>query len=354
MSERNSAAPEKIKRPGLINQLLPYLITAAIFIWLYKMIDFRKMLTILAGADLIWFVPPMVLMTVVFALADSFTFGNAYSWFNAKLTNFEKIECRTAPYVVQVFFSPLAEVLFVLYLWRRKKVPPSQAISSTIWTVVNDFASVATALTIAVIFNLRTNLVPEIGIAWLAVLIFFWAGYFGNLIFWHSPLNPAMSAWIERSREAGKDEQGGKRLVLRAAGEAVQLLRTFSLARWRHYLWVYGVRIVLLVVGLGSNYAALKAVGVEVSPALAVIAIPIIFYGHFLPINVAGYGGPQALAILFFFNIGHRGTMEQVAAYSFLWSTGFTVGRFLFGMIFIRGFMKNTFPEGFANWRKSA
>jgi len=343
---------EQVKKPSFFNQILPYLITAGIFIYLYFSLDFKKMFEILKSANLALFIPAMIGFVIIFGLVDSFTFGQAYSWFNAKLSNYEKIECRVAPYVVQVILAPLAEVLFVLYLLRKKGIKPSHALSSSIWTIINDFASVATALSLAVIYNLKTNLVPEIGISWLMVLIIFWIGYFGNIIFWHSPLNPRLADWIARGEKAGKDQTGWKRLLSRIAGEAVQLLRTFSLAKWYHYLWLYLVRIGVLIGGLISNVLALKAVGIEAPVPLLLIAVPIIFYGHFLPINVGGYGGPQMLAVFFFSIIGNCGSKEEVAAYSFLWSTGFLVGRFLLGMVFLRGFWKNTFPQGFkSSWK---
>lgn len=349
----NQESSQQIKKPGVLNQLVPYIITAGIFVYLFYAIDFRKMFQILLTADLALFIPTILAFSLIFGLVDSFTFGQAYSWFNAPLTNFEKIECRTAPYVVQVIFSPIAEVLFVLYMW-RKKVSPAHAISSTIWTVTNDIASISTALTIAIIYNLKTGLVPAIGFPWLVVMLIWWTLYFGNLLFWHSPLNPKMSAWIERSHQAGRDQQGWRKIVLRTAGELIQLLRTFSLAKWYHYLWVYGIRIILLFAGLASNFATLKALGLKVPIPLAVIAIPLIFYAHFLPINVAGYGGPQALAFFFFSVVGHCGSKEEFAAYSFLWSTGFLVGRSLFSAVLLRGFIKRVFPAGFRNWRKGA
>ena len=344
---------ETIKKPGIINQLIPWVITIATLAWLYFFIDFRKMFSIMATADLKLFIPFMIGFTLLFGTVDTFTFGQAYSWFSAKLTTYEKFELRVAPYVIQVVFAPLAEVFFPIWLWRKKGVSPTHAVSSTFWTVLNDLAAVATALTIAVIYNLRTKLVPQINIYWLVAMIIFWVVYLANLAFWHSPLQPKMAAWIERSHKTDAEQQGGQSFLVKAAAGATQLLRTFSIARWHHYLIVYGARVLCLIGGLVCNYATLRALDITVPLPLAVIAIPIIFYGHFLPINVGGYGGPQALSILFFYEIGHCGSKEQIAAYSFLWSTGFLVGRFLFGMVFIRGFWRNAFPEGFRSWRKS-
>jgi hypothetical protein len=285
---------------------------------------------------------------------DTFTFGQAYSWFSVKLTTREKMECRIAPYVVQPIFAPLAEVSFPLYLWRKKGVAPTHSVSSAFWTFVSDVAAQVTVLTVGVIYNLKTGLVAQINDWWLAAVLVFWVVYFGNLIFWHSPLQPRIAAWVERSHKTGANQQGAQGVLLKVAGGATQLLRTFSIARWYHYLYVYSIRLSVVIGGLLCNYAALKALDINVPLSLAIIGLPIIYYSHFLPINVGGLGGPQALAILFLADIGHCASKEQVAAYSFLWSTAFLVGRVLFGLVFIRGFWRATFPEGFGKWRKSA
>jgi len=348
------ASSEQIQKPGIVNQLIPWVITIAIFIWLYYNIDFKKMFEILITAKLGWFVPFMAGFVVLCGAVDTFTFGQTYSWFCAKLTTKEKFELRVAPMMVQVVFAPLAEVLFPLYLWRRKGVSPTHAISTSFWTMISDVAAETTALSIGVIYNLKTGLVPQINIWWLAAVGVFWAVYFGNIIFWHTPAQPKIAAWVERSREAGADQRGAKGVLVKAAAQATQLLRTFSIARWYHYLYVYSVRLLIVAGGIICNYATLKALDINVPFSLAIIGLPIIFYSYFLPINVGGFGGPQALAILFLYEIGHCGSKESIAAYSFLFSAGFLIGRFLLGAVFIRGFWRNTFPEGFRTWRRNA
>jgi hypothetical protein len=348
----NGIPPKQIKKPGIINQLIPWVITIAIFIWLYFTIDFRQMFHVLGQAKLGCFIPSMVGFVILYGVIDSFTFGQAYSWFCTKLTTYEKFELRIAPYVMAVICAPIAEVLFLIYLWRKKGVSPAHAVSSSIWIIVNDYAALATALTIAVIYNLGNNLVPQINIYWLAAMIIFWVFYFLNLVFWLSSLQPRIAAWIKRLYKARLDKQGSDGLLLKIVGGAIQLLHTFSIARWYHYLFVYGLRILSLIGVLVSNYVALKALDINVSFSLAMIAIIVIYCSHFLPINVGGFGGPQALSILFFYVIGHCGSKEQVVAYSVLWSIGFLVGKFLFGMVFIRGFWEKAFPEGFANWSR--
>ncbi len=347
-----TGAGEQIKSPGIVNQLVPWVISIAIFVWLYYNVDFRKMFEIMATARLIWFIPFIAGFSILCGLVDAFTFGQSYSWFCAQLSTREKLELRIAPMTVQVIFAPFAEILFPLYLWRRKGVSPTHAVSASVWTMISDVAAQMTALTVGVVFNLQTGLVPQINLWWLAVVIIFWAVYFGNIIFWHTPLQPKIAAWVERSRNLDAAHRGTRGLLFKIAAGATQLLRTFSIARWYHYLYVYAVRMLIVVGALVCNYATLRSLDIVVPLPLAVVALPIIFYSYYQPINVGGFGGPQALAILFLYEIGHCGSKEQIAAYSFLFSTGFLIGRVLVGLVFIRGFWRNTFPEGFGNWRR--
>jgi len=344
---------EELKRPGLINQLIPYLITIAIFIYLYFTIDFKKMFLILAGANLALFIPAIAAYVIFFGLNDSFTFGQAYSWFNARLKTLEKMEVRIAPYVVQPLFAPLAEVVILIWLWRRKKVPPAHGLSSALWTVANDLAAVFTPLTIIIIYNLKARLIPGVGLSWLLAMIAFWMIYFASLVFWHSPLKPRAVAWIERPRQTAVQGKGATRLVLRSLAAGIQLLSTFSQAKWHHYLYIYLIRLSLFGFSLAANYAALASLGIKVPFELMLMAIPFIFYSYFLPVNVAGYGGPQGISILFFSQIGKVAGREEIAAYSFLYSTGFLAGRFLFGLLFIKSFWKHAFPQGFRTRGKS-
>lgn len=308
-----------------------------------KKVKASDIAAIVKDADLRFFLPLMILHALLFFLADTFSFGLAYKWFNAPdITLGEMMEVRGAPYVIQVGLAVLAEVFFPLYMWRVKKVPVTETISSHFWTIILDLAAGLSAITPAVIYNLYVdNLVPVIGVEWLWGCMVFWAFFFGILIFFNSPYRERARAWIASGKS---DEKSGFR---EGVGGALQLLRTFSLARWDHSLRVYLVRLALLASTLISNYAGLRAMGVDPPLALAFISIPIIVISIFLPIGVGGYGGPQLIAWFLIVKLGEAGTADQVLAYSLLWSTGFLAGRAIIGMVFIRGFWKRCFPEGF-------
>ena len=310
-----------------------------------KKVKLSEIWAMIKAADLRLFLPVMLVHALVFFFADVFSFGMAYRWFNAPdLRLREMMEVRGAPYVIQVGLAPLAEVLFPLYMWRVKRVPVTETMSSNIWTMIMDFAAIFTVVTPAVIYNLYINpVVPALGPVWLAVCLVFWALFFGSMIFWSSPPGKRTASRINAGSAQGKAKSG----IRGTFGGTLQLLRTFSLARRHHYLRSYLARFVLLLSTLLSNYVALRALGMDPSMPLVLIGIPFVVFSIFLPIGVGGYGGPQLLAWFLFVKLGAAGTADQAIAYSLLWSTAFLAGRALIGLVFIRGFWARCFPEGF-------
>jgi hypothetical protein len=352
MSENPShVEPEEdqLKRPSLVSQVIPYVITIIIFYFIFRDEDFSEIWRHLKEADLSMFLPAMALFVTVFFLADVFTFGQAYKWFNTRMSIKEMMECRAGPYVIQIGLAPLAEVLFPLYMWRKKGVRITETLSSNLWTVIVDQSAVFTVLTAAVIYSLVTSLVPHINWMWLVACIAFWVFFLGNIAFWHSRYQKRAADWITEKSSAQVADYlpQWRELLLRIAPGLITLLRTFSIARWHHYLRIFLVRLTMLAFNLVSHFAALLALDVTPPLPLIFLGVPLIMLSVFMPISVGGYGGPQALAWLFFVKIVPCATEEVITAYSLLWSTGFLIGRAFWGLVFIRGFFKGTFPKGF-------
>lgn len=304
-----------------------------------KKVRARDMWAMIRSADLRLFLPVMALHCLAFFLADIFSFGMAYRFFNVPGMLFREIAVmRGAPYVIQVGLAALAEALFPLYLLRVKKVPITETLSSNIWTIIIDTAAIFTAITPGVVYNLFVeNLVPAVGYEWLVVCIVYWIVLLGNIVFWHTGYGRSVAERIAARRAAREGEGAG------GLGGGLQLLRTFSMARWGQYLKVYLTRALLWVSFLTSNYVAMRALGIDPSPALALIAIPLVVMSIFMPIGVGGYGGPQLIAWFLFVKIGAAGTADQVIAYSLLYSTFFLIGRALIGVVLIRDFWKRVF-----------
>jgi len=310
-----------------------------------KRVKFSEIWAMVKEANLRLFLPVMVLHTLLFFFGDVLSFGMACRWFNAPGLRFrEMMEMRGAPYVIQVGLAPLAEALFPLYLWRTKRVPVTETVSTNIWVFLLDLSAVLSVITPAVLYNLFVeNLVPDIGRAWLAGCLIFWALFAGNVLFWKTPPGRRMTERFRGGRQAGPEARAG---IRGAVGGAGRLLKTFGLARWHHMARCYLARAMLLSSTLLSNYVAIRALGMDPPLPIALIGIPLIVLSIFMPVGVGGYGGPQLLAWFFFVKVGRIGSPDQVIAYSMLWSTAFLAGRAAVGLLFIRGFWKRCFPAG--------
>ncbi len=312
-------------------------------------VKLSEMYALVKEADWRLYLPFIILHSLIFMFADVSSFGFAYRWFNVPGMKLKEIlEVRLAPYVIQIGIPPLAEVLFPLYMWRVKKAPVTKILSSNFWAMLTEVLAIFTSLTIASYYNVFVNTVVEaIGVGWVIVCTAFWVIFFSSIIFWHTSRGKRLKASIAQS-ESGEGNPTGEGGIKETIGGSLYLLRTFSMARWHHWLRAYGARMILQASGIISSYMTLKALGVEPSIALAGIAFPIIILSVFMPISVGGYGGAQLVAWFLIVKMGQTGTADQVIAFSLLWSTGFLVGRAIIGLVFIRGFWKRCFPNGFS------
>ncbi len=306
-----------------------------------KKVRLSEMWAMVKAADLRFFIPVMILHTLIFLFGDVFSFGLAYRFFNVPGIKIrELLEVRGAPYIIQVGLAAFAEIFFPLYMWRVKKVPVTETLSSNLWTMIIDTAAIFSLITPAVIYNVFVdNIIPVIGYPWVVVCGIYWVLFFSNAIFWHTALGQRTAERIAADRGGAKDEQGLKKSM----GGGLQILRTFSIARWDQYLKVYLARAAVWASFLLSNYVALTALGMSPSSPMAMIGIPLVVVSIFMPIGVGGYGGPQLIAWFVFVELGQAGTADQVIAYSLLFSTAFLIGRAAIGMVFIRGFWKRVF-----------
>jgi hypothetical protein len=272
----------------------------------------------LSEVSLALFFPSMLILCLVFFLADVFSFGYAYRRFNVPgMAWRELMTLRGGPYLVQIGLAPLAEILFPLYLYRVKKVPVAHALSSNIWTLVNDLAATATIITPAVIYNVfMETMVPAVGTTWLVGCAIFWLVYVAIIVYFTGI---------------------GKR---REPAACPSILRSFFLSTGRDFAQVYAVRMVLWITFVVASFVTLRAVGIDPSMQLAMIGIPLVVMSIFLPIGVGGYGGPQLIAWFVFVEVGQAGSAETVILYSLLFSTAFLVGRAIIGLIFFWSFWR--------------
>ncbi len=115
--------------------------------------------------------------------------------------------------------------------------------------------------------------------------------------------------------------QGGIALYLhfRIAGErlsrhrAARILRSFRLARPRHYVLLLLYKSPNFIMATVVYYFALRCFGITLPYRELLLFLPIIFFSAALPIGVAHLGAPQLLWIYFF---GHYAPEAGLLAFS--------------------------------------
>ena len=310
---------EEPKRPSLVKQAVPWVVTFLIFYWLFKRVDFAVVWEEMQGADLWILVPPMAGLVGVQAVLEIWTFGVSYKWFADRHPSYWQVAvARIGAYPMQALFAPLAGVQMLAYLVRVYKMRLALALASDIFTIFPDLVQGAIGILVAVILVHLTGGEP---LHW-----FFYAFCVWNIIFY--------AFWFSYWQTGLKD-----RLWTRFRD--VTALQSFRLANWGQYGKMFLMRLPWFFATLASMYCCLIAFDIHVPITIFLIAAPLIMGMAFQPVSVGGYGGPQALAILFFKNYAAE---EAILAQSLLWSTFFTLFRILAGMIFlypmIRGFQQ--------------
>jgi len=306
---------EEPKRPSLIKQAVPWVITGLIFYWIFSRVNFADVWSKMEEARLWILVPAMAGLVGVMVWLEMWAFGTSYRWFADRRPTYWQVGvARVGIYPVQALFAPLAGVLILLYLVRVYKMRLALAFASDAFTIFPDFLQGAIGILVAIVLSHGSGAEP---LHWI-----FYAMCAGNLVFY--PL------WYIYWRTDLKDR-------LWPGFRDLAALQSFRLATWKQHGKMFLMRLPWFFANLGSMYCCLIAFDIHVPMTIFLIAAPFIMGMAFQPVSVAGYGGPQALALLFFRAYGAE---DAIVAQSLLWSTFFTLFRILAGLFFLYPFIK--------------
>ncbi len=306
---------EEPERPSLIKQVLPWVITVLIFYWLFRRVDFAGVWMEMQGANLWILIPAMAGLVGTQVWLEIWTFGTSYRWFADRHPTYWQVSvARIGAYPAQALFAPLAGVQMLAYLVKVYKMRLALAFASDAFTIFPDLLQGAIGILVAVALVHLKGAEP---LHWI-----FYAMCVGNVIFY--------VFWFAYWQTGLKD-----RLWPRVRDLAV--LQSFRLASWRQIGKMFLMRLPWFFANLVSMYCVLLAFDIHVPVSIFLIAAPLIMGMVFQPVSVGGYGGPQALAVLFFNDYASE---EAIVAQSLMWSTFFTLFRVLAGVIFLYPMIK--------------
>jgi len=305
------AATAKKAKPW--QRLLPFLVTAACFAYLYTRLNHAAqaegsgLLPYLAKSfeNVSWtrWLALMIPYCFLYLLIDSLVVWAVINWFNTKIRYFDILPIRASAYILSLVNEQVSKGAIALYLNRRDGVPGWEVGSSMLFLMFCEFYSLFLWGTIGVIG--RWNSIQPVfhAIPWIALgaLVFF---TFFHLFF------------------SGKIGAG---IALRER----PIFRAFRLAKLWHYGAVILMRAPLVIAGVIVYTFALRLFGGTVGFGEMLGYLPVIFLGAAMP-------GPMHSVAILFWVLLFPDKPGQMTAFGFVMHNFFIFFNAGVGLLFLR------------------
>jgi hypothetical protein len=308
-------------RAATRSRVTALIVTAAIFVVLFRRIPLPRLVAALEQADYALFFAAMIPNTIFYFCWDTLVLAVAVRWFHGPVRYRDLLPARAASYVVAFFNTNAGRGALAAYLGRRLGSPFLQLGSTVLFLVLTEYLHLVAWATIGIL-QIRSAVPrellwvpPGVALAWLVVFAYtrLWHESSGSSS-WHEPLGSSSLA----------------RWALAPRGWA--LLRTFRLAPARRYAQVVLLRAPMFFVSLCLHYVAARAFGLQIPFVPLVAFLPVIFMLAALPLTVAHLGTTQAAWVFFF---GAYADAPRLLAFSLAAHLTFVVTRGLLGVAFL-------------------
>jgi hypothetical protein len=262
----SSAAPRR-RSSGIALRLLPWLISAACFAYLYRRLDAaaarqgQDALPFLAGIfrEVAWgrWLALMVPYSLLFFLIDSAVVWRVVSWFNAPLRYRDVLPIRGSSFILSIVNEQVGKGAMGFYLNRRHGTPGWEIASSLLFIMFCEFYYLLAWATVGWALR-RAELPPEFGLLpWLAgaaaLFLALWLAFF-------------------RGRIAPRSELRDR-----------PLFHAFRRAHLGHYLGIMALRSPALLAAAVVYAGCARLFGVETSALAMLSYVPVVFFGAATP-----------------------------------------------------------------------
>ncbi|HYL38910.1 MAG TPA: hypothetical protein VEV17_23535 [Bryobacteraceae bacterium] len=294
-------------------RLLPLLITAACFVYLYNRLNHAAaaegspLLPYLARSfeNVNWYywLALMIPYCFFYLVFDSLVVWSVINWFNAKIDYADILPIRASAYILSLVNEQVSKGAIALYLNRRNGVPGWEVGSSMLLVMFCEFYSLILWATLGVL------------LAW---------GRFPNafhIIPWIA-LGAAVFFALFQMFFSGKI---GSRIVLRDR----PIFRAFRLAKVWHYGVVLALRAPLVIAGVIVYTLALRLFGGSVGFGEMLGYLPVIFFGAAMP-------GPMHSVAILFWVLLFPDRPGQMTAFGLVMHNFFILFNATVGLLFLR------------------
>ena len=309
-----------VKKAKPWQRLLPLLITAACFAYLYSRLSHgaaaegSRLLPYLLKSfeNVSWprWLALMVPYCFLYLVLDSLVVWSVINWFNAKIHYADILPIRASAYILSLVNEQVSKGAIALYLNRRDGVPGWEVGSSMLFLMFCEYYSLMLWATIGV--TLRWGGIQPVFhvIPWIAL---------GSGVFFV----------IFHLFFSGGIDSG-------TALRERPILRAFRLAKVWHYGAVIVLRAPLVIAGVMVYTLALRLFGGSVSFREMLGYLPVIFFGAAMP-------GPMHSVAILFWVLLFPDKPGQMTAFGFVMHNFFIIFNAGVGLLFLRRATREVF-----------
>lgn len=294
-------------------RLLPWLITLACFVYLY-----RRLAGAAAGAGspvlpylaaifehVSWsrWLALMIPYCALFVAVDSLVVWRVITWFNARVGYASVLPIRASAYILSIVNEQVGKGAIALYLSRRHGIPGWEVGSSMLFIMVCEYYYLLAWATLGVALEWRRFPPVFHAIPWIAL----GSGVF--LVVFHLYFSGRLGA---RSRLRDRP-----------------IFRAFRQARVRHYAAVVLLRAPLMLAAVVTYALALRLFGVAAGVREMLGYLPVIFFGAAMP-------GPMHSVAIVLWVVLFPERPGEMTAFGFVQHNFFVLFNAGIGLVFLR------------------
>jgi hypothetical protein len=312
MSQAPAAAP-RARRTPLWQHLLPWLVTAACFAYLYTRLEHaaaaegRRLVPYLAAVfeHVSWsrWLALMLPYCLAFFLIDTLVVWRVITWFNARLRYADVLPIRASAYILSIVNEQVSKGAIALYLSRREGIPAWEVGSSMLFVMFCEYYYLLGWATVGVALEWQRfpkvfHLIPWIAGASGAFFVLFHLFFSGRI---------------------------GAGIALRER----PIFRSFRLASVWHYAGLIALRSPAMLAAVVTYALAVRLFGVEASVGQMLGYLPVIFFGAATP-------GPMHSVAIVLWVLLFPERPGEMTTFGFVQHNFFVLFNAAIGLLFLR------------------
>lgn len=308
----------------LLANLLPWLITAVVGLYIGLTSDWDTVVATLKAADFIGFAPVVVAVVITVFLFDTWCLVKLFGRFNAPVTYREMLPLKGTSYLLNVINYNAAAAGIALFFRNRKGVPLLEAMGSMLWMNFIDIVSLATLLLVGITLS-PADVDPTLKTSLTVGAISIYVILMGSCIYWNLGFD-----WFFLGRMRDW-----------------RIFSGFRQAKMRDYAVFIGMRTMFVTTYVVCQWASMPFFNLEASLSDLLLFVPALTFIGTIPFTtIAGLGTVQVLMRTFFYDFVPGDLSETVVhstidAYSTTTILTFILGRVLIGTFFMRSVSKD-------------